>query len=132
MAKTKKEESQLPSGFVPLTRKSVDGWYVVEEGNVVQGFLRGSFNVPSQFNRKEGKTVYKIELSVEGTKAIVEDGMTVAMNVGDLVGVDQKGFLSSLADVEEGREVYIKCTGHGVAKKGQSAPWLFDLGVVPI
>lgn len=126
----KQNETSLPRGFVSLQRKSVDGWYIVKEGNVVQGIYRGNFKVQSQFDRN-GKTVHKVELTQPGTECTVEDGSTVKMAKGDLVGVDEKGWLTALNDLKEGQEVFIKCTGKGVAKKGQSEPWTFDLGAVP-
>lgn len=132
MPKKNDNENALPDGFEPLARRSVDGWFVLEEGNTVQGFFRGSFNVPSQFSRK-GKNVFKIELTAGGkTKALIENGEEATMDEGDFVGLDEKGWLAALNDVPEGREVFVRCKGKGVAKKGQSAPWIFDLGVVPI
>lgn len=131
MARKEKDGPNLPNGFEPLSRKSVDGWFVLEEGNVAQGFIRGSFQVPNKFNRKVPKTVYMIELTEGGTSALVE-GEVKELSVGDTVGVDEKGWLSALDKVEEGREVYIRYKGLGKAKEGQSAPHMFDLGVVPI
>lgn len=127
----KRNQTSLPAGFEPLQRKSIDGWYLVKEGNVIQGIYRGNFNVPSQFSR-QGKTVHKIEITEGGTTEVtVEDGRETLADKGDLVGVDEKGWLSALNDLKDGQEVYIRCTGRGEAKKGQSAPWTFELGAVP-
>lgn len=128
------DDESLPAGFVEQTRKNVDGWFALEKGNKMQGILRGSFTAPSQFARK-GKTVYKVELTIGGqTKAVDGDGETVVMDKGDLVGIDEKGWLTGLADIEEDTEVFIRYRGKdpSQAKPGQSAPHIFQIAAVPI
>jgi len=128
MAKNAKK-SNMPAGFEPL-RSRLGGFYIVREGNAVQGFLRGSFVTTGDFGPKK---TYRVELSDDGTSVMDEGKERVALK-GELIGVDQKGFLKSLENVEAGREVFIQCTGQEAKakKKGQSPAWLFDVGVVPI
>jgi hypothetical protein len=129
--KKQKPESTVPDGFSPLTRSRIDGWFIVEAGNQVQGILRDSFDVPDRFKRNGTKRVFKIEITSGETKTIDPEGVETSLTEGLMVGLDEKGWLASLADVEKGREVFVKCLGRGdkPAKPGQQPPWLFALGV---
>ncbi len=125
---SKNKQSMIPSGFTPLGLSKVDGWYVPEEGNFVQGILEGSFHVETKLGTKK---VFRVKLTKGGTKAMIADADNASgtLGVGDVCGVDQRGFLKPLDDVEEGKEIFLVCTGRGTAKKGQSAPYTFDLAV---
>lgn len=128
MAKNTKS-SNLPKGFQTLGMVPVAGWYILREGNTVQGVLEDSFIVNG--GKFGPKKIYKVKLTMSGAAAMGgENGKTeVTLDEGDVIGIDEKGFLKALANVEKGREVYIECTGKGKAKAGQSAPWTFELGV---
>lgn len=122
-----KNGNALPKGFTPLGFERCDGYYTVEEGNVLQGIVNGSFKVTTDLGTK---TVFRIKLTKGGTKVVLaETNEPGTLGVGDICGIDQRGFLKPLDSVPEGKEVFIRCTGKGVAKKGQSAPWMFDLGL---
>jgi len=120
-----KKESSLPAGFTPLGFEKVDGWYTTEVGNVLQGILQGSFKVTTDLGVKK---VFRIKLTKGGTIVQNDNKEPATLAVGDVCGIDQRGFLKPLDDVKEGQEVYIQCTGKGTAKKGQSAPWTFVVG----
>jgi hypothetical protein len=123
-------ESQLasaPDEFQDVFGERVFGWWALVPGNVIQGILKDSFETNSRFARdsdgKKKKKVYKIELTVAGTlvhPAASEDNgaddsadeaPTVKAKLGDLVGVDEKGFLKSLARISVGQEVWIGYRG---------------------
>lgn len=113
-----------PDGFQPVLGERVVGWWAMVPGNVIQGILRDTFETKSRFKRDDGKatkTVYKIEVTKPGCQVMsaTDDGageLAVA-DVGDLVGVDEKGFISSLARVLVGQEVWIAYRG-----KEESSP----------
>jgi hypothetical protein len=124
-------ESQLasaPDEFQDVFGERVAGWWALVPGNVIQGILRDSFEVPSRFAResdgKKKEKVYKIEVTAAGClmhPAASDDNSsgdddgdeapTVKAQIGDLVGVDEKGFLKSLARISAGQEVWIGYRG---------------------
>jgi hypothetical protein len=127
MAKAQKVKSHLPAGFSPLTRSKLDGWFLLEEGNSVQGVLKEAFVMAK--GRFGPKTVYKVEITKGMTKVIGEDGPTECAE-GQTIGVDHKGWLGALKDVENGREVFIHCLGRD--GEGERAAWKFEIGVSPL
>lgn len=122
------DESELPDGFVPLGMSRVDGWFTVKTGNSIQGVIEDSFETKGKFGTRR---VYKIKLTAGETDITDSEGKEDSATEGQMVGVDEKGWLKSLEKVEKGREVFIKCKGKGQATKGHNAPWIFALGVVP-
>jgi hypothetical protein len=128
--KAAKTEQQVPDGFTPLQRSRIDGWFTVEAGNSVQGILRDVFEVPDRFKKGGNKRVYKIEITTGECKCTDPDGEETSLTEGLMVGLDEKGWLSSLADVPKGTEVFVKCLGRAdkPTKPGQQPPWLFALG----
>lgn len=127
--KSTRPEEQMPEGFVPVSSK-LDGWFIVEEGNSVQGFIRDSFNVTGQYGTKK---VYKIEVSAGETRIVDKDKGETDATEGALIGVDEKGFLKKLGDLPRNSEVFVKCLGKSdkPAKKGQQPAWLFSVGSKP-
>lgn len=100
------------------------GFFVIQSGNAIQGIMRGSFEVDDRFNKGKKKRIYKIEvtsddpagkgptLHMSGNSAVAEDWPDgCPAKVGELIGLDEKGFLQSLREMEEGREVWIACLG---------------------
>jgi hypothetical protein len=128
MAKTKRQngdanqselisESQVksPEGFEEIFGERVTGWWALVPGNTIQGILRDTFNAKSKFN-SEGKKVYKIELTKSGAQIHPANSDTDATELetaeeGELVGVDEKGFLKSLSRVSIGQEIWIGYLG---------------------
>ena len=129
MAKTstQSKKSFLPAGFSPLTRSKLDGWFLLEEGNTVQGILKEAFLMPKA--RFGPKTVYKVEITNGMTKVIGENGPETCAE-GQTIGVDHKGWLGALKDVENGREIFIACLGRD--GEGEKAAWKFEIGVSPL
>jgi hypothetical protein len=127
-------ESQIgsaPDEFQDIFGERLDGWWALVPGNIIQGILRDSFETKSRFARDDGqkkKRVYKVELTKEGSlyhPASVEgedppeapegELPVVKGDVGDLVGVDEKGFLKALKQISVGQEIWI-------AYRGKEAP----------
>lgn len=123
-------ESQLasaPGEFQDVFGERVVGWWALVPGNVIQGVLRDSFETNSRFARdsdgKKKKRVYKIEVTVAGCLVHPaagddnggdddsDEAPVIKAKVGDLVGVDEKGFLKSLARISVGQEVWIGYRG---------------------
>jgi len=128
MAKAKKEQ-ELPAGFQPVSSK-LDGWYVVKTGNAIQGYLRDIFTVKSKFGPKR---VYKVEISKGKTECVSATEGEFEAEEGAMIGVDEKGWLKSLATIPANTEIYIRCLGQEDAKqvkKGQSPAWKFLVGAV--
>jgi hypothetical protein len=124
MAK-KKTSPSLPAGFKPMST-ALDGFFVMEEGNKVQGILTGSF-VPRK-GKFEPRTVYKIEVTGDfDTRIIAKDEGERTAEVGMTIGIDEKGWLKALSRVGVGQVVYIECLGKGT---GEKDPWKFNIGVL--
>lgn len=129
--KKKKEETNMPEGFVPLGMTRVEGWFVREAGNTIQGTLADSFTTKGtgKFNKGKERKVYKIEITNGTTRVMNGDGEVESITEG-LVGLDETGWLKKLGDLEKGREVFIRCKGKEDPSDRES-PWIFDIGVVP-
>ncbi len=128
MSKNEKNGSKLPDGFVPV-RSRLDGFYKVAEGNAIQGVLVGSYSSEGEYGPK---TVYKVKVTNDKLGTIVtDDGGPRKAVAGDIIGIDEKGWLKGLADIDEGTTIYVVCTGQGEATAGRSAPWKFEIGQMP-
>jgi hypothetical protein len=119
-----KEVGIAPEGFQEVSGERVTGWFAVQAGNAIQGILRDVFETKSKFSGRDGsnkKRVYKIEVT---SAAPSKAGPTLynssdedkadelqQAEVGDLIGVDEKGWLQSLKKVLVGQEVWIACMG---------------------
>jgi hypothetical protein len=123
------DEATLPTGFVPVSGGKIDGWFVVKPNNSIQGILRDKFVVKGKFGNKR---VYKIEVTDGETDALdAEDGEFTAAG-GEMIGLDEKGWLKSLNDVPNGTKIYVRCLGReATAKKGQQPAWKFLVGAIP-
>lgn len=127
MAKKKAQASSLPTGFKPLSQR-LAGFFIMEAGNTVIGVLHGTFRAKSKF-AKDGKTVYRVEVTSDdpATRIMSADTGETDASVGDIIGIDHKGWLSGLATVGVGQVIYVKCLGKGPADKD---PWKFETGVL--
>jgi len=126
--KKKSNEPDLPEGFEPVSSK-MDGFFIVEDGNSIQGIIRDAFMVRSQFH-KDGKRVYKIEITNGTTRVMHSENGEQDATEGDVVGVDEKGYLKKLGDMPKGTEVYLRVLGREeTAKKGQQPAWKFQVAV---
>jgi len=126
-------KSNLPEGFVPVALPKSAGFYVVKEGNTVQGILRDVLEQDDPFNKGAKRFAFRVELTKGGT-TVMTDKTERKADVGELIGVDEKGYLRAIRDVEKGREIFIRCTGKQAAKDvkmGRSAAWLFDIVAMP-
>lgn len=111
----------LPKGFTEV-RSRLDGFFTLEPGNYVVGILRGSFEVEGKFGRKK---VYRIQVT-DGQTRIGDDGEIAT--VGQTVGLDEKGFLQSLGDLDVGTAVYVRYEGIGEKGSKGNAPHIFTVG----
>jgi hypothetical protein len=135
-----KNTNMLPEGFVSV-RSRLDGFYQVAIGNAIEGTLLDSFESDSDYGRRK---VYKIKITnakplvaktgkwVATPTVVADDNGKRNAEVGEVIGVDEKGWLKGLAEIESGSTVYVCCTGQGEAKAGRSAPWVFSIGKVPL
>lgn len=109
-----------PEGFEQVFGERVVGWWALIAGNAIRGKLVDVFETKSKFN-PEGKKVYKIEVTdgKPGPKGCIihpadsdaEDDGTTFAKVGDVIGVDEKGFLKALARLAVGQEIFIGYRG---------------------
>jgi len=112
--------------FGELYGERVVGWFLPAAGNILQGVIRDVFEKESNFKRRgeapKKQKVFKIEVTKVDDKrpTIVipsdpendeQSVQGVEAAVGDLVGLDQKGFLSSLSKCVVGQEVWVACLG---------------------
>ena len=137
MAKQSKKTSRkdpdmegLPEGFEPLRAGRVEGFFIREEGNQVQGILKDSFEVKGKFG---AKTVYKILITAGDTRIMTKDDGEQDATEGQLIGLDESGWLKSLGDVAKGREIFVKCIGlDKPTKEFPRGQWKFQLGAMPV
>ena len=120
------DDSEVPEGFEEVSGGKLDGWFIVEEDNTVQGFLLDSFETRGKFGKKR---VYKIRISAGETRIMTSDGDEETVGDGSVIGLDEKGWLKGLADIERGREIWVKCLGKDGS--GEKAPWKFKIAAVP-
>jgi hypothetical protein len=129
-----------PEGFEEFSSADrVAGWFKLEGGNVVSGKLRGSFETPDSFNRGKMKRTYRIEVTSDtpsklGPTIFVDgDGNEQEATIGDLIGLDEKGFLQSLRKLGDGREVWIACYGkEPPSDQYPQGAWKFRVMVKPV
>lgn len=119
-------DSDIPEGFEEVSGGRLDGWFIVEEDNTVQGFLLDSFEVKGKFGKKR---VYKIRISSGETRIMTSDGEEETVGDGSVIGLDEKGWLRGLSDIERGREIWVKCIGKD--GDGERDPWKFKIAAVP-
>jgi len=125
-ARRPKTDANLPAGFDPLEFGRVAGWFKLEKGNSVQGRIVDSFTTNGKYGERR---VYKVEITAGQTDCTLDDE-DVTAEVGDVVGVDEKGFLKRLADVPEGAEIFVRCAGKDAPSKDfPQGAWRFDLGI---
>jgi hypothetical protein len=98
-----KDKPNLPEGFV-LARTRLDGFFERVAGNSAQGVLRGSFKVTGKFG---AKNVFRIELT-DGETQIGEGEL---MGPGAVIGLDETGYTSALADIDPGTHVFVRYEG---------------------
>ncbi len=126
----KKNGTALPEGFRELSNLT-DGFFIKEKGNKVRGCYRGSYETEGEYGMRR---IHRIELTDGATKISAPDekgGWSESVaEQGSLISVDETGYLRSLSDVQQGKEVFVRCDGKGKAKKkGQQDPWLFTVAV---
>jgi len=128
-------KSSLPEGFVPLTLSRSAGFFLPEKGNAVQGKLMDIIETEDPFKKGAQRYYFKVELTKAGTKIVdAESKKERVAEEGELIGVDEKGYLRVLRTVEKGTEIFFLCQGQQEkkdAKKGKNPAWLFEVGKVP-
>jgi hypothetical protein len=127
------DDDELPQGFEPLSAKKVDGWFKLTPGNKVQGFLLAKVKKPSKFKAGETEMFVKIELT-NGTTEVDDGGKVVTLKKGQVCGLDIKGYLAALRDMEDGREVWVYYQGKETKapKAGMSPAHVFKVAAVPV
>ena len=141
-ATSRKAKSALPEGFEEVAGSRVDGWFVNRAENTIQGRLLEVFTTKSKFSDANSKTpgrkkAYKIEITSGRTIVVAANkdneetlGQEIEVGPGAVVGLDEKGFLKRLSDVEIGRIVYIECQGKDKPSRDfPQGAWRFLLGV---
>lgn len=129
-------KTNLPEGFVPLTLSRSAGFFLPEKGNSVQGKLMDVIETEDPFKKGSMRFYFKVELT-KGDQTKIVDAETKKERIaeeGELIGVDEKGYLRVLRTVEKGTEIFFFCNGQQEkkdAKKGKNPAWLFEVGKVP-
>ncbi len=134
MAK-EKTKSHLPNGYEPLQLSRSAGFFLPEAGNRAEGILTDIMEQDDPFNKGRTRFAYRVQLTEDGTKIV--DATTKKERLaetGELIGIDEKGYLRVLRTMEKGRQICVVCLGQqdkAAAKKGRSPAWLFEVGAVP-
>lgn len=124
MASKKAAKQQpMPDGYKELS-SSLAGFFVRQAGNSFEGVLRGSFTTKGKFGDRR---VYRIEVA-DGEPIVVskDNPEPSEAAIGEIIGVDETGYLKRLNDLEDGTEVFLRCVGKGASEKD---PWIFQVGV---
>jgi hypothetical protein len=121
-ARAKRTKAALPKGFTEA-RARLDGFFKRESGNSVQGVLRGSFKTNGKFGEKN---VFRIEVT-EGETQVDEGEM---IGPGGVIGLDETGYTSALADLDSGTVVFVRYEGLENAElpPSKTNPHLFTVG----
>lgn len=135
-------------GYSELSGDRVAGFFALNPGNAIEGVFKGFFEVDSKFKRddKGKKRVYRIEVTsidpagrgptlyYSADSAVAEDYPDgCPAELGDLIGVDEKGFLQSLRSVKDGQEVWIACLGkEGPSEEFPQGAWKFKVMAKPL
>jgi len=101
--KSKNGAANLPKGFV-LARTRLDGFFERKPGNAVLGILRGVMKTNGKFGTKN---VFRIQV----TEGETEIGEGELVGPGALVGLDEPGYPSALAELDAGCLVYVRYEG---------------------
>ncbi len=130
--KSTKPKYKVPAGAKPISTQ-MDGFFICEEGNQVQGVLLEVFT-PRGNGKFPPKPVYKIRVTANDPATRImnkEIGETDA-DVDSIIGIDEKGYLKKLSQIAMGSEIFIVCTGKEDAAKikGQQPAWTFDAYVI--
>lgn len=128
------DEGDFPEGFEPLSAKQVDGWFALEPKNSVQGFMLQKVKKPSKFRSGETEMFVKIELTAGTTEVLDGNKKAFTLKKGQVCGLDVKGYLGALKDLEEGREVWVYYVGKETKapKAGMSPAHIFKVAAVPV
>lgn len=128
----------------------VAGFFIVQAGNAIAGIFRGFFEVESKFRGEDGKKrkkrVYRIEVTSDdpagrgptlyhsANSAVAEDFPDgCPAGAGELIGIDEKGFLQSLRSVQEGQDVWIACLGkEAPSDEFPQGAWKFKVMAKPL
>ncbi len=113
----------LPAGY-KAARTRLDGFFQREVGNSVTGVLRGTFKVLGKYGEK---TVFRIEVT-EGETQVGDGEM---MGPGSVIGLDETGYTSALADIEAGNGVFVRYDGLEDPRSpaAKTNPHLFTVGI---
>jgi len=133
---TKAPKSRLPEGFEPATLARSAGFYIPRKGNDLIGILKDVIETDDPFKKGQKRFYFKIEVT-EGGQTAINDAETKSERIadqGEVIGVDEKGFLRVIRDMAKGQPVAIMCNGQQDkkdAKKGRNPAWMFEVGKVP-
>lgn len=121
----KQTANRAPSGFRKVETSISGFWKPTRVGQSIQGIVGHAVEVAG----KEGQpnTFYTLKLTDEniGGQIATQDDKPVKPHKGMVIGIGGKALLTFLRE-REGKEVFLSYKGLGVAKKGQSAPKLYD------
>lgn len=114
-----------PEGFRKIETHLMGFWKPEKAGQTVQGIVGEAVERIGLDGKPN--TFYSITLTTDDAAPIKtrEDGKTIAVTAGQMIGVGGKMLLVFLRG-REGKEVYLRYSGLGPAKRGQNAPKLFD------
>ena len=126
MASKKKIVAEAPEGFVKVETSISGFWKPEGAGESLQGIVGAPVEVKARVDGEKPNTFYTLHLtSEEGGPIVSGEDKAIDMRKGMIVGVGGKMLATFLA-AREGKEVFLIYRGLGKAKKGQSAPKMYD------
>lgn len=132
---SKAPKSRLPEGYETVTLARSAGFYITRKGNDLIGILRDVIETDDPFKKGAKRFYFKVEVTA-GSTAIndAETKVERVAEIGEVIGVDEKGFLRVVRDMQKGQPLAIMCNGQQDkkdAKKGKNPAWMFEVGKVP-
>lgn len=114
-----------PEGFRKIETHLQGFWKPEKPGEIVQGIVGEAVERIGLDGKPN--TFYSITLTTDDSGPIKtrEDNKTIKVSAGQMIGVGGKMLLVFLRG-REGKEVYLRYSGLGPAKRGQNPPKLFD------
>ena len=123
--RTQNGNDNAPAGFRKVESNFTGFWKPEGEGESIRGVVGKAIEVPTSDGRTS--TFYPMAVTEGDVSSVFNiDGDQVKAGRGALVGFGGKMLLNFLG-AHMGQEVYLIYRGLGNAKRGQSAPKMYDM-----
>ena len=123
-AATTKSLGPAPKGYTKVETRLQGFWKPKKEGDWIEGVVGHRIESPGADGKPNVYFTFRLATD-ECTTIFTSDEKKVEAEGGMLVGIGGKT-LATFLEAHEGKMVYLRYVGLGVAKKGQNAPKLYE------